>query len=121
MILNGHTYSKKIVWERVWHLEDEEYMISKNQLKKEKFQVLEKPYYLTWWVMSDVSRSNIMQCEIMARLVCDSSLLKAHHVKSRGTSHASRMCDKCDLGIEETARHIIMQCPFFEEDKKSLT
>ena len=61
-----------------------------------------------------------MQCEIMARLVCDSSLLKAHHVNSRGTSHASRMCDKCDLGIEERARHIIMQCPFFEEDKKAL-
>ena len=30
------------------------------------------------------------------------------------------MCDKCDLGIEETARHIIMQCPFFKEDKKAL-
>ena len=57
MILNGHTYSKKqwskLVWERVWHLEDEEYMISKNQLKKENllFQVLEKPYYLTRWVV----------------------------------------------------------------------
>ena len=124
MILNGQVYSKKVwsrmVWERVWLLEDEEYLVYKNQLRKEKllFQVLDKPYYLTWWVMSDVSRECITQYEIMARLVCDSSLLKAHHVKYKGTSHASRMCDKCDLGVEETVMHIIMQCPFFEENKK---
>ena len=26
--------------------------------------------------------------------------------------------DKCDLGIEETAKRIVMQCPFFKEDRK---
>ena len=83
MIMNGHTYSKKgwskIVWESAWNLEDEEYQISRGQLRNEKllFKIIEKPYYLTWWVMSDVSRSYIEQYEIMARLVCDSSLLKA--------------------------------------------
>ena len=32
----------------------------KNQLAKEKllFQIAEKPYYLTWWVISDVSREH---------------------------------------------------------------
>ena len=124
MIQNGHVYSKsgwsKIVWDKAWRLEDEEFQIAKNQLRQEKllFQVIEKPYYLTWWVMSDVSRFHIEQYEIMARLVCDCSLLKAHNVKYKGASFASKMCDKCDLGIEENTRHIIMQCPFFEIDKR---
>ena len=83
MIMNGHTYSKKgrskIVWEIAWNLEDEEYQISRGQLRNEKllFKIIEKPYYLTRWVMSDVSMTYIKQYKIMARLVCDSSLLKA--------------------------------------------
>ena len=30
------------------------------------------------------------------------------------------MCDKCDLGIVEDTRHIVMQCPFFEHDKMNM-
>ena len=124
MIHNGHVYSKpvwsKLVWEKAWLLEDEEFQICKNQLRQEKllYQVLEKPYYLTWWVMTDVSRYYIEQYEIMARLVCESSLLKAHNVRYKGTSFANRMCDKCDLGIVENTQHIVMQCPYFEVDKR---
>ena len=124
MILNGHMYSKKewskSVWEKAWVLEDEEYQISKGQMRNEKLlhKIIEKPYYLTWWVMSDISRKCIDQFEIMARLVCDSSLLKAYNIKYKGTTIATRMCDKCDLGAEETTAHVIMQCPFFEEDKR---
>ena len=87
MIMNGHMYSKKewskAVWEKAWVLEDEEYQISKGQMRNEKllYKIIEKPYYLTWWVMSDISRTCIDQFEIMARLVCDSSLLKAYNIK----------------------------------------
>ena len=124
MILNSHYYSKqewsKVVWESVWRMEDEEFQLCRNQITKERllYQVLEKPCYLTWWVLSDISRVNIEQYEIMARLVCDSSLLKVSNVKYKGTSIASRFCERCDLGIEESVKHIVMQCPSHEEEKR---
>ena len=68
MLLNGYYYDKKTwsktVWDKVWHLEDEEYQMYRQQLNKEKLlsQIIEKPYYLTWWAMLDLSRDNIEQC-----------------------------------------------------------
>ena len=124
MVLNGHSYPKsvwsKMVWEKVWDMEDEEYTLYKNQLAKEKllFQVIDKPYYLAWWVLADRTHDQIEQCEIMARIVCDSSLLKTADVRREKASLASRFCDKCELGIEENAMHVVMQCPFFEGNRK---
>ena len=126
MALNGYFYPKekwsKIVCEIhvVWALEDEEYVSYKNQLAKEKllFQIIEKPNYLTWLVISDRSREHSDQCEIMARIVCDASLLKTSDVRRKRACLASRSCDKCDLGIEEDAIHMIMQCPFFEDSRQ---
>ena len=47
MVLNGHYYDKKtwnkIVWEKVWHLEDEEYQMYKEQLNKEKLLFQKNP------------------------------------------------------------------------------
>ena len=126
MILNGHLYSKKdwnkIIWERVWTLEDEEHQVAKAQLNKERllWQIIESPNYLTWWVLSDISRNNIEQFEIMARLVCGSSLLKECNPRYKTLSIASRFCEKCDLGIKESVRHIFMQCPYFENDKQTM-
>ena len=103
-------------------LEDEEHQVAKAQLNKGRllWQLIESPYYLTWWVLSDISRNNIEQFEIMARLVCGSSLLKECNPRYKSLSIASRFCEKCDLGIEESVRHIFMQCPFFENDKQTM-
>ena len=126
MVINGQSYAKKvwsrIVWEHVWLPEDEEIQLFKNQLSREKllFQIVEKPYYLTWWVVSDVSRENMYACENMARMVCETSLLKSSDVRLKKTSIASRFCCKCDLSSEETAFHLAMQCPFFESDRKTM-
>ena len=38
----------------------------------------------------------------MARMVCDSSLLKSCNPKFKGLSLASRFFDKCDLSTEES-------------------
>ena len=120
MILNGHCYSKQDwnnFWgEKVWAMEDEEFQLIKGQLGKEKLlmQVIEKPYYLTWWLMADISRTCIEQYETMAQLVCDTSLLKACNLRYKKLTVASKFCDKCDLGIEENMRHIIMQCRFLK-------
>ena len=126
MALNGHFYGKKdwnrIVWSKVWALEDEEILLYKNQLAKEKllFRIVEKPYYLTWWVISDLSREHIDKCEIMAKMICEASLLKTADTRLKNRSLASRFCEKCDLSSEETAMHIVMQCPFFEEDRRKM-
>ena len=68
--------------------------------------------------LSDVSREHISKCENMAKMVCEASLLKTSDVRLKKKSIASRFCNKCDLGIEETANHIVMQCPYFEADRK---
>ena len=126
MVLNGHFYNKKqwsrMVWEKVWILEDEEIQLYRTQITSEKllFQVAEKPYYLTWWVISDISREHIPKCENMAKMVCDASLLKTSDVRLKKKSIASRFCNKCDHSTEETAKHIIMQCSHFEADRKKM-
>ena len=30
------------------------------------------------------------------------------------------MCDKCDLGILESVKHLVMQCPFYSEESCEL-
>ena len=126
MVVNGHMYGKKewsrIVWKSIWNLEDEEVQLYKNQLATEKllFQVIERPYYLTWWIISDISRAHMDLCEIMAKLVCEASLLKTDDTRLKSKSVASRFCDKCTLSCIESVNHIVMQCPFFEEDRRTL-
>ena len=75
---------------------------------------------MTWWVISDLSREHIEKCEIMAKMVCKASLLKTADTRLKNRSLVSRFCEKCGLGIEETAIHIVMQCPFFEEDRRKM-
>ena len=67
--------------------------------------------------MLDLSRDNIEQCETMARLVCDANLLKASDTRLKGATISSKFCVRCDLGIQESIKHIVMQCPSFEEDR----
>ena len=45
----------------------------------------------------------------------ESSLLK-----TKNQSIASRFCDRCGLGIEENVWQIVMQCPFYEQDRKDM-
>ena len=124
MVVNGHMYGKKawsrIVWESVWRLEDEEIRLYRNQIATERllFQVIDKPFYLTWWIISDISRAHIGICEKMAKMVCEASLLKKDDKRLKSKSVATRFCDKCTLSIEESVNHIVMQCPFFEEDRR---
>ena len=56
----------------------------------------------------------------MAAIVSDSSLLKATDVRLKGKSFWAKTCNKCDLGIVEGAKHITMQCPFYEDVRKEM-
>ena len=44
---------------------------------------------------------------------CDDVLL------AKGT-YGVRMCIECDLGLEEDVKHIVMQCPMYEDSRKIL-
>ena len=51
----------------------------------------------------------------MASIVTDSSLFKTNDYRLKNASFWSKVCETCDLGIQESARHIVMQCPQYEE------
>ena len=51
----------------------------------------------------------------MSSLASDTSLLKATDYRLKRKSFSHRVCARCDLGIEETIRHLVMQCPFYSD------
>ena len=53
--------------------------------------------------------------EKMAALVSDSSLLKANNVRLKKETLWAKTCNRCDLSCIEDAKHIVMQCPFYED------
>ena len=115
MIVNGHFYSKKawkdIVWKKVWLKEEDDCFILYKQ-PHQKYLLFEiTNYYLFWWVLADLLPRKISMCEIMAALVCDTSLLKSTDYRIIKKSHGHNICTRCDLGIVEDIRHLVMQCP----------
>ena len=55
-----------------------------------------------------MSPEMISICEDMARRVCDSSLLKVNDYRLKGKTYGAKMCTRSDLGILESAHHLIM-------------
>ena len=126
MIMNGHYYSKegwrKMVWECVWAKEDEDCITLYKQPHQNilLYRVTSKPYFLIWWLLSDLYPSKISMCENMARLVCDASRLKATDYRLKGKSHSNKICVKCDLGIIENIHHLVMQCSFYVDNRTEM-
>ena len=87
MVFYDHYYSKEdwkeIMWENVWSKEDEDVCILYKQSNRKKswlFDIIEKPYYLTWWIISDNFPNLMNMCEKMYAMVCGCSLLKSQLV-----------------------------------------
>ena len=74
-----------------WHLKDDEYQLCMNESLM--IRVVDRPYYLIWWIISDLMPELTSTCEIMAKLACNASLLKAHYyrLKSKSFSHNCAM------------------------------
>ena len=123
MIMNGHYCSKEkwrnMVWERVWSLEDDDYTTMYKQPDQNilLFKVTCNPYYLNWWILSDLFPNRIRTCEKMAALVCDASRLKATDYRLKGKSFSHKVCIKCELGIRETVQHVVMECPYYTDER----
>ena len=123
MIRNEHHYTKQewkvIVWEKIWKMEDKDCnrMYIDGRDTPMLFKVLSKPYYLIWWIISDQFPKMITMCEKMAAIVSDASKLKANDVKLKSSSFWAKTCTRCELSQIENAKHILMQCPFYENDR----
>ena len=115
-------YWRNLVWERIWSKKDDDCIRMYKQPHQNYllFEVTEKPYYLIWWILADLFPQKIGLCEIMAYLVCDTSLLKAMDYRFKKKSFSNRICTRCNLGILENIKHIVMQWPFFSEESLAL-
>ena len=84
------------------------------------FNIVGSSYYLVWWAISDMMPEKMGMCETVASILCDTSLLKTTDYRLKGKTFGYKMCSRCDLGIQEDARHVLMQCPFYNRERKKL-
>ena len=126
MINNGCYLSKlewkKLVWERVWSMEDDDCTVIYKQPHQKYllFEIADRPYYLIWWILADLFPRKMQMCEIMAKLVCDSGLLKSTDYRLKGKSFSNKICCKCEMGTLEDIHHLLMQCPFYSNEQTNL-
>ena len=53
-------------------------------------------------------------CEIMAKLVCNASLLEDYDYPLKNPNLSHKVCTECYLTIREDVTHLVMQCPAYE-------
>ena len=116
-MINGGCYLSKyewktMVWDIAWQMEDNTYNLSCPNTFM--FRIIDKPYFLTWWIISALVPSIIGECETMAKLVCNCSLLKDSDYRLKNLSFSNKVCTECYLGIREDVNHLVMQCPAYE-------
>ena len=126
MIFGRTVYSKPTwkarVWDITWKIEDL-YWRQINILYRNDnllFRTTSNPRYLTWWHISDLLPSIMRNCEDMAKMVCGTSELKAHKPKLKREILSKRVCTLCDFGSEENVTHIVMQCHFHENTRRTM-
>ena len=99
-------------------MEDNDYELHNN--RSLLFRIIERPFYLIWWIIADLLPNLSGNCEIMARLICNASLLKDHDYRLKRKSFSHKVCNLCYLGIRDDVNHIVMQCPFSEGTRKEM-
>ena len=107
----------KMVWEKAWETDDAYWrstclIFKRNDLL---YSTIANPRYLVWWQLADKFPQLQKMCENMARLICRTSQLKCDDFRLKDSPIGSRICLNCNLGIEETLHHVVMQCPFVNE------
>ena len=56
----------------------------------------------------------------MDAIATDARRFKSNDFSLNNVSFWSKVCARCDLGIEENAKYEIMQCPLYEEVRKEM-
>ena len=121
MVQRDHTYTKQqwkdMVWKAVWNMEDSDCdrLYKGGREIPLLFKVIDKSYYLLWWIIADQFPKKLAMCEKMAAIVSDASKLKSNDVALKNSSYWSKVCYKCSHASIESAFHIIMQCSHYED------
>ena len=121
MITGVVQYSKQmwrnLIWSRAWALENRDWAF-RSEIFRASLTVKNldnNVHYLIWWQLSDDNPAIIALCETMAKLVCKTSLLKADDYWLKNEVPSVRRCSECDMYRLEDARHIILECPAFQD------
>ena len=126
LIQRQHFYPKPVwkemVWKRGWTLEDVHWQIEKQLFKNLELlkEISVDCRYLNWWMMLDNDPSITRKCEILAKLICHASMLKSDDFKLKRQSNVHKMCELCDDFVIEDARHLILQCTYFQNQREDL-
>ena len=73
--------------------------------------------YLPWWSISEKYPNLMKDCEILSKLICHASLLRGDDFKYKNLARTTRMCTLCDSFEIEDARHFILMCPYFVQQR----
>ena len=126
MVMLRHRYAKAAwktkIWGRAWDLEDVYWRLQFNVCRSLDIIGLTSPdcRYLTWWYLLDKFPRAMRSCEIVARLVCHASLLKADDVRLKRLNKSDRVCNLCELYEDENVRHLVMQCPALQPERTAM-
>ena len=126
MIETQHFYSKSVwrdmVWKRGWALEDLYWRIEKHLHKSLDILSGISPVvrYLPWWSISDKYPKQMKDCEILSKIICHASLLRGDDFKYKNQMGTTHMCNLCDNFEIEEAKHFILVCPYFAQQRSTM-
>ena len=61
-------------------------------------------------------------CETASEIVCQPSFLKSYDIRLKKYTKVIGLCSCCDLSSleEDTTKHVVMQCPKFQNERDEL-
>ena len=76
--------------------------------------------YLPWWSISDKYPKYMKDCEILTKIISHSSMIRDDDFKYKNQLGTTRMCNLCDRFEIEDARHFILMCPYFAQERNTM-
>ena len=112
--LLSKTQWKRLVWQRAWTIEQNEWSDSLENDPKMDVIALTMPNldYSVWWVIADNLHQHMRKCEIMIKLICHDSRLKGDDNTLPRLPFGSRCCIMCEGTAYDRVEHMVMQCSF---------
>ena len=112
-----------MVWKKGWFLEDLHWKIEKQMHRSLDLLngVSSVNRYLTWWMISDKYPKLMRDCEILVKIISYASILKCDDFKYKHLPGTAQICSLCNDFAIEDARHLILECPYFDFEKLNVS